>query len=115
MLAARSSFHPARIGYEHSFSHVRGGVTFRGSRDCTVTGLHINGVRHHAAAIRLEQCERMNITNASILDCAGAGLELLNTSLSRVSDCIIRDDRAKPNPEPALIVSGGAGNLITDN
>lgn len=101
--------------FEKSFSHVRGGVSFRDSRDCTVTGVHINGVRHHAAAVRLERCERMNITNATILDCAGTGLELQNTSLSHVSGCMIRDDRIQPNSAPALVVSGGAGNLITGN
>jgi len=101
--------------YEKSFSQVCGGVMFKNSRDCTITGLHINGVRHLLSAIRLEGCERMNVTDASILDCDGAGVELVNTRMSQVRGCIIRDDRDAPNAAPAVLVSGGADNIIAGN
>lgn len=94
---------------------VRGGVVFRRSRDCTVTGVQIDGVRHQAAALTLESCSRFNVTGVSILDSDGVGLRLQDTSLSRVSGCLIRDDRAAANAAPALVLAGGRGNSVVDN
>jgi hypothetical protein len=101
--------------YEFSRTSAHGGVAFRRSRDCTITGLHVNGVRHHGAAVSLEACSRFNVSNLSILDCDGTALNLDNTSLSRVTNCILRDDRSEPNRSPALKVSGGHGNTIVSN
>jgi hypothetical protein len=95
-------------------STARGGVTFRRSRDCTLTGLHVNGVRQHEAAVLLEECSRINATNGTVLDCDGVGLRLRNTSLTRVGGWLIRDDRAT-NPAPSLLVEGGHGNSIVGN
>lgn len=100
--------------YEYTRTSARGGVTFRRSRDCTLTGLHVNGVRHHEAAVLLDECTRFNATNGTILDSDGAGLRLKNTSLSRVSGWLIRDDRAA-NTASSLHVEGGRGNTIVDN
>jgi hypothetical protein len=94
---------------------VRGGVVFRRSRNCTVTGLQVNGTRHHDAAVLLESCERFNISGVTILDSDGVGLRLHDTTLSRVSGCLIRDDRPTSNLAPALVVSGGRGNSVIDN
>lgn len=101
--------------YEYTRVSARGGAAFRRSRDCTITGLHVNGVRHHSAAVVLEGCTRINLSGATILDCDGTGLRLTDTSLSRVSGCLIRDDRAAPNAAPALQVTGGRDNRVTDN
>lgn len=100
--------------YEYTRTSARGGVAFRGSRDCTLQGLHLNGVRHHAAALTLADCTRINLTGASILDCDGVGLELTNTTLTRVSNCIVRDDRGE-NKAPAIKVTGGHGNQVVGN
>ena len=101
--------------YEYTRVSARGGVAFLRSRDCTITGLHVNGVRHHAAAVLIEECSRINISNAMVLDSDGVALSLSNTSLSRVSGCVLRDDRSEPNASPALKVAGGRGNTITGN
>lgn len=100
--------------YEYTRTSSRGGVAFRGSRDCTLTGLHLNGVRQHAAAVLLEDCTRFNLSGATILDSDGVGLRLTNTSLTRVGGCIVRDDRAA-NAAPSIQVSGGHGNHVVGN
>ena len=101
--------------YESNRANARGGVAFLRSRDCTVTGLHVNGIRHHPAAVSLEGCTRFNISGVSVLDSDGVGLSLIDTSLTRVSGCVLRDDRPEPNAAPALKVSGGQGNVIVGN
>jgi polygalacturonase len=101
--------------YEYTRVSARGGVAFRRSRDCTITGLHLNGVRHHAAAVTLEACSRFNVSGISVLDCDGIALSLDNTSLTRVANCVLRDDRGEPNRAPALKVTGGQGNTIAGN
>ena len=101
--------------YEYTRTSARGGVAFRRSRDCTITGLHVNGVRHHPAAVLLEQCARFNLSDSSILDSDGIGLRLQETALTRVTNCVIRDDRETPNAAPALVVTGGKNNHIAGN
>ena len=62
----------------------------------------------------MRRSKRFNITGATILDCDGPELLLDEVSDSRVSDCLLRDDRG-PGQEPALKVQGGSGNQIVDN
>jgi len=101
--------------YAYTRTSARGGVAFLRSRDCTITGLHVNGVRHHPAAVFVDACSRFNISDSTVLDSDGIALSLNNTSLTRVSGCMLRDDRAEANAAPALKVSGGHGNTITGN
>jgi hypothetical protein len=101
--------------YEAGRISARGGVAFLRSRDCTITGLHVNGVRHHPAAVLIEACSRFNLSNSSVLDCDGVALSLNNTSLTRVTGCVLRDDRPERNKAPALKVVGGHGNSIVSN
>jgi hypothetical protein len=101
--------------YEGARTSARGGVVFRNSRDCTITGLHVNGVRHHPAAMLLDQCARFNLTDSSILDSDGVGLRLQDNTLTRVTNCVIRDDRESPNATPAIAVAGGKNNHIAGN
>ena len=56
----------------------------------------------------------MNITSCTILDCDNVGLLLRNVTNSRVSDCLIRDDRANAQ-SASLVVVGGRGNMIVNN
>lgn len=101
--------------YDSQQRDARCGIVIRGSRDCTLTGFQVSGVRQHEAAVVLQDCERMNLSDATILDSDGIGLAVRNTSLSRISGCVIRDDRTEPNRAPALVVAGGYGNSITGN
>ncbi len=98
-----------------SSQETRGGLVFRGSRDCTLTGLHVNGVWRQPAALLLEKCDRFNLSGCSLLDGDGVGLSLQATTNTRVSDCVIRDDRATRPPAPSLRVSGGRGNWVLHN
>jgi len=91
------------------------GLLFRNCRDVTLTGVHVNGVRRAEAGVILEGCRRVNVTNCTILDCDGAGLLLKNSTGSRVSDCLIRNDRAGTTAWTSLKVIGGRGNMIVDN
>jgi parallel beta-helix repeat protein len=90
------------------------GLVIRNCQDCTLTGLHITGVWRDPAGLWIENCRRFNVTGCTILDCDNAGLVLKNVSQSRVSDCLIRDDRPGTT-SAALVVDGGGGNMIVDN
>ncbi len=88
----------------------------RNCEDLTLTGLHVHGVRRAEAALTLENCRRVNLANCTILDCDRAGLLLKNVRLSRVSDCLIRNDLVQPgDPWTAIRATGGAGNMIVNN
>jgi hypothetical protein len=56
----------------------------------------------------------MNITGCTILDCDNVGLLLNDVTDSRVSDCLIRDDRPDTMSIPLVLVSG-KGNMIVNN
>lgn len=90
-------------------------VVFRNSRDCTLSGMHVHNVQQSEAGIVLENCQRFNVTNCTVLDCEGGGLLLKQVQNSRVSDCLIRDDRAMPEKNACLRVLGGSGNMVVDN
>ena len=86
----------------------------RNSEDCTLSGLHITNVWRGPGGLLLENCRRMNVTHCTILDCDNAGLLLKNVTDSRVSDCLIRDDRPDAN-SVSVEVTLGSGNMIVSN
>jgi len=89
-------------------------ILFRECSDCTISGLQVVGTRHAPAAVALEKCDRLNLANLTILDCDGVGLSLKDVTRSRVSGCLIRDDR--PDAKSLSIRTfGGQDNAITDN
>lgn len=94
---------------------MNGGLVFRDSRDCTLTGLHINGVRRKPGAVVLDRCDAFNLCNCTILDSDGPGLLLRGVSNSLVTGCLIRDNRTDRQPAPSLRVEGGSGNIIANN
>lgn len=94
---------------------AKGGVVFRNSHDCTLTGLHINGARQAEAALLLEDCDSFNITGCTILDSDGAGLLLKNTRHSLVTGNLIRDRRPDREKAPAIKVEGGGDNTLAGN
>jgi len=98
-----------RYAYSDSTESVND-VIFRDCEDCTITGLHITNV-HAAAAMTVEGCRRMNISNCTILDCDNVGLSLIDLVNSRVNGFLIRDDRPDSQSVPVRI-EGGSGNTI---
>jgi hypothetical protein len=89
-------------------------IIFRDSTDCTLTGFTLTRVRAAPAAITIERCDRFNIGNLTILDSDAVGLLLKDLTNSRVSGCLIRDDR--PNAASLSVKAiGGRGNMIVDN
>ena len=69
------------------------GIVFTDSADCTLANNHLFGLVHGEAAIVLRRCDRFNVTGCTILDYGKCGLLLDGVTNSRVSDCLIRDDR----------------------
>ena len=91
-----------------------GALLLRRCQDATLTGLHVNGVRRAAAALAIEACRRVNITNCTILDSDAAGILLEDTDHSRISDCLIRDDRGDGGDWAPIRIAGGRGNMVAD-
>ncbi len=90
------------------------GLVFTDCSDCTLTGNHLQGIDSQPAALVLRNCNRMNLTGCTILDYGTCGLLLENVSSSRVSDCLIGDDRPDAKGSP-LTLTKGSGNQIVDN
>jgi len=89
-------------------------VLFRNCADCSIAGLQVVGVRHAPAGVALENCDRFNVNNLTILDCDNVGLSLKNVTRSRVSGCLIRDDR--PNSKSIPMRTENCPNTaIVDN
>lgn len=86
-------------------------VVFRDSENCTINGLHLSGVHHAPAALTLERCRRIHLTNSTLLDCDNIALLLDEVTDSRITNLLIRDDR--PNADSTRVVQrGGSGNHI---
>jgi parallel beta-helix repeat protein len=82
----------------------------------------VTGVWRDAAAVTLENCRRINLSDCTILDSDHVGLLLKNVVNSRISGCLIRDDRQRlpSDGEQAksmktIRVEGGKGLLISNN
>lgn len=88
-------------------------VLFRDCADCTITGLLVKGTRKAPAGVSLVRCDRFHLAALTVLDCDNGGLRLDAVTRSRVTGCVLRDDR--PGAGPALRVEGGAGNTVGDN
>ena len=90
-------------------------LLFRGCRDVTITGLHIEGVRRAPAALLIERCDRVHLAASTVLDCDNAGIILRDCTRSRVAGCLIRNDRPDRGPWLPLVVTGGRGNVAANN
>ena len=66
------------------------------------------------AGLTLERCDRMSVTGVSVLDCDGIGVWLKDVTRSRVTGCLIRDDRPGAT-SLSMRAAGGRENLIADN
>ena len=88
------------------------GLVIRRSVDCTLTGLHISNVWREPAGLVLDDCDRINLTGSTILDCDNCGLLLRKVRNSRVSNCLIRDDR--PNTSSNAVQQIECTNVLID-
>jgi hypothetical protein len=89
-------------------------LIFRDCTDCTLTGFLVKGTRAAPAGVTLENCDRFNVGNLTILDCDGVGLLMKGVTNSRVGGCLIRDDRPKAE-SLSLKATGGRGNFVAGN
>lgn len=71
---------------------TKNATIFRDCRDCTLQGLHIEGATAEAGLL-IERCSRINVSGCTVLDCDGPELILREVAESRVSGCLLRDDR----------------------
>lgn len=101
--------------YRGKAVEAKGGLVFRNCRDTTLTGLHIDGVRSHPAAVQILNGDTFNISGCTILDSDGAGLLMQNTRNSLVTSCLIADRRQDRQPAPSLRAEGGGDNTFTNN
>jgi len=93
---------------------ARNSLVVRNCEDCTLSALHVTNVWREPAGLLIESCKRMNVTGCTILDCDNVGLLLKDVTDSRVSDCLIRDDRSDARSDP-LVLAGGKGNMVVNN
>lgn len=61
----------------------------------------------------LEECDAFNVSDCTIFDSDGVGLFLRDVTRTRIGGCVIRPREGQPGP--ALHVTGGKGNWITQN
>lgn len=101
--------------YRGKSEAAKGGLVFRHSRDITLTGMHIDGVRNHPAALQIEDGDTFNVSGCTILDSDGAGLLLKNVTNSLVTGCLIADRRPDRTAAPSIRVEGGKGNTLANN
>ena len=91
------------------------GLTFRNCADCKLSGFLVKGVWKKDAAVSMEKCDRCTITDLSIFDCDGIGLRLKDCVRCKVSDCVVRDDRADKKAAKSFKLEGGKDNWIKGN
>ena len=101
--------------YRGKAAAAKGGLVFRESRDITLTGMHIDGVRGHPAAVQIDGCDTFNLSGCTILDCDGPGLLLTNSRHSLISGCLIADRRQEHGSAPSIQIIGGEDNLLANN
>jgi len=91
------------------------GLTFRNCADCKLSGFLVKGVWKKPAAVSLEKCDRCTLSDLSILDSDGIGLWMKDCTRCRVSECLVRDDRAEKAATLSLKIEGGKDNWVKGN
>jgi hypothetical protein len=89
-------------------------VLFKDCSDCAVAGLFVKGTRKAPAGVALVRCDRVHVSGLTVLDCDNGGLLLDGLTRSRVTGCVVRDDRPNAASVP-IRVAGGDGNTVADN
>ncbi len=95
----------------------KNGIVLRDCEDCSVNDNIIGGVLKKRAAVDVESCRRLRITNNSILDSDGPALRLEKVTASIITGNLLRDDRAPDvrSKEPSLVTIDCHDNLIDLN
>ncbi len=95
----------------------KNGVVFLRCEDSSFSDNVVSGVWKHRAALDVENCNRMRISNNSIFDSDGAGIRLEKVSNSSIIGNLVRDDReeGKRSKDPSMVVIGGKANMIELN
>jgi len=95
----------------------KNGVVLRDCEDCSFSDNIVSGVLKKRAAVDIESCRRLRVTNNSILDSDGAGLRLEKVSASNITGNLLRDDRAPEvrSKEPSLLAIDSLKNLFEQN
>lgn len=78
-------------------------------KDITLVGNLIQGVIAKGAALRLVECEDVNVSGCSILDCPSVGLGFVNCRECLVTGCLIRDRVTQQRSLPSISIEGGEG------
>lgn len=101
-------------GFDNAESN---GLVFRRCEDSILSANMISGVWKKRAAVDIEACNRMQISNNSVLDSDGVGLRLEKVSNSMIAGNIIRDDREpeRRSKDASLVFVGGKANVIGQN
>lgn len=90
-----------------------GGVELDGCTGSSITGLILQNAKH---GIQVRGCSEINITGCTVKEPQGCGIELIDTTNSRVSDCLITDKRKEKTLGTAILETGKcAGNMILHN
>ncbi len=87
-----------------------GGVRLEQCSDCTITGLHIAGVRQHGAGLELIGCRRINVSGTTVVDCEHAALLLDDVAESRISACLFSPGGQEPW-QPVVLVRSDSNQV----
>jgi hypothetical protein len=95
----------------------KNGIVLCRIEDASFSDNLVVGVHCKEAAVDVEDCSRLRLTNNSILDSDGAALRLTRLKKSLVTGNLLRDDREESarTKSPFLMVTEGESNLITGN
>ena len=86
------------------------GLVFRDSEYVTLDGIDLYDTAAPRAGLVIQRSRWFNVTGCTIANASHAGILMEEVSHTRVSDCSIRAREGV-----ALRLTGGRGNLITDN
>jgi hypothetical protein len=95
-------------------AEANNGVVIRGCEDCTISGLHLTNVWREPAALLIEDCRRLHVSDSTILDCDNCGMWLKRVQNSYVHDLLIRDDRVTEE-SLSLRITECIGLTVRDN
>ena len=90
-------------------------ILIRDSQDIVFNANLLSNTRDSSAGLAVENCNRVNITNNSIVDCDGPEILLKNTTHSRVSDCLLSESRADQPAQANIQTIGGSRLQLADN
>lgn len=91
-------------------------ILFEDCNGAVISGNHQRGVGDIPAAFVIRNSRQINMTGCNILDFGKMGLLLDNVSHSRVSGCLIRENRKDKKAQGlALKMKGGKGNMVINN